>query len=43
MGCIISLLIIMILICLLALNINYRLDQILFELRLSNQMKSNRR
>lgn len=43
MGCIILLLIIAILICILALNINYRLEQILFELRLSNKMKSNRR
>lgn len=40
---IIAILIIAILICLLALNINYRLEQILFGLRLSNQMKSNRR
>lgn len=38
MDCIIALLI-----CVLAININYRLDQILFELRLSNQMKSNGR
>ena len=35
--------IIALLICALALNINYRLEQILFEIRLSNQMKSNRR
>lgn len=31
------------LICALGFNLNYRLEQILFELRLSNQMKSNRR
>lgn len=31
------------LICVLGVNLNYKLDQILFELRLSNQMKSNRR
>lgn len=43
MGCVIALLIIAILICLLTLNINCRLDRILFELRLINQMKSNRR
>ena len=35
--------IIALLIGILALNINYRLEQILFEIRLSNQMKSNRR
>lgn len=35
--------VIALLICALAININYRLEQILFELRLSNQMESNRR
>lgn len=35
--------VIALLICALALNINRRLEQILFELRLSNQMKSNGR
>lgn len=40
---IIAILIIAMLICLLVLNINHRLEQILFGLRLINQMKSNRR
>lgn len=48
MDCIIVLLIIAIfimqtLICLLALNINHRLELILFERRLISQIKSNRR
>lgn len=40
---IIAILIIAILICLLALNINHRLEMISFERRLISQMKSNRR
>lgn len=44
MDCIIILLLIIILlICVLGFNLNYRLDDILLELSLSNKMKSKRR
>jgi len=35
--------VIALIICILGFNLNYKLEQILFELRLSNQMKSRGR